>query len=43
VKSKDKISESILQGVIKNASDVVADLVSGEFIFTSNERQSAAV
>jgi ATP-dependent Clp protease ATP-binding subunit ClpC len=40
---EDKISESILQGVIKNASDVVADLVSGEFIFTSNDRAVASI
>ncbi|MFM1845925.1 MAG: hypothetical protein RIS19_398, partial [Actinomycetota bacterium] len=40
---EDQISESILQGVIKNASDVVADLVGGEFIFTSNVREIASI
>jgi ATP-dependent Clp protease ATP-binding subunit ClpC len=40
---EDQISESILQGVIKNASDVIADLVGGEFIFTSNVREIASI
>ena len=40
---EDKISEQILQGEIKNASDVVADVIAGEFIFTSNERAVASI
>jgi ATP-dependent Clp protease ATP-binding subunit ClpC len=40
---EDKISESILQGEIKNASDVVTDVVAGEFIFTSNVRVIASI
>ena len=40
---EDKISEQILQGVIKNASDVVADVVDREFIFTSNDRAAASI
>jgi ATP-dependent Clp protease ATP-binding subunit ClpC len=40
---EDKISESILQGVVKNASDVTTDVVAGEFIFTSNVRVVASI
>jgi ATP-dependent Clp protease ATP-binding subunit ClpC len=40
---EDKISEQILQGEIKNASDVIADVIAGEFIFTSNERAVASI
>jgi ATP-dependent Clp protease ATP-binding subunit ClpC len=39
---EDKISELILQGELKNASDIQVDFVAGEFVFTSKVRETQA-
>jgi ATP-dependent Clp protease ATP-binding subunit ClpC len=37
---EDRISEQILQGVLKNSSHIVVDFVGGEFVFTSKIRET---
>lgn len=38
---EDRISEKILQGELKNASDITIDFANGEFIFDSKVREIA--
>ncbi|CAB4632649.1 unannotated protein [freshwater metagenome] len=37
---EDRISEQILQGELKNSSDIKVDFADGEFVFTSKVRES---
>jgi len=39
---EDKISELILQGELKNSSDITVDYVGGEFVFVSKARETVA-
>ncbi|MFM7014112.1 MAG: ATP-dependent Clp protease ATP-binding subunit [Actinomycetota bacterium] len=39
---EDRISERILQGELKNASDIHVDFAAGEFVFTAKVREVAA-
>ena len=39
---EDRISEQILQGELKNASDIKVDFVGGEFVFTNKVRETAS-
>jgi ATP-dependent Clp protease ATP-binding subunit ClpC len=40
---EDKISEAILQGVLKNASDITVDVVGKEFTVTGQVRETASI
>jgi ATP-dependent Clp protease ATP-binding subunit ClpC len=40
---EDKLSEKIMHGELKNASDVTVDFVEGEFVFTMQVRETAGV
>jgi ATP-dependent Clp protease ATP-binding subunit ClpC len=40
---EDKLSEKIMHGELKNASDVTVDFVEGEFVFTMHVRETADV
>jgi ATP-dependent Clp protease ATP-binding subunit ClpC len=37
---EDRISEQILEGHLKNSSDIKVDFVGGEFVFTNQVRES---
>ena len=40
---EDKLSEKIMHGELKNASDVTVDFVEGEFVFNMHVRETAGV
>ncbi len=40
---EDKLSEKIMHGELKNASDVTVNFVEGEFVFTMHVRETASV